>query len=169
MIEDTTGLVSTMHKSQSISKWRIVTRRIARAGDGDGQCPECERPRVSFWCQNCESLRLRAKFPFWTSGNENIDHFLQGTQFFAGRHVKYMEFIPFSSFKNVKYLSKGGSGTVHSATWIEGPRWKAAPVWERISGRYYKRCGSTPVALKTLKNSATMSSDFFQEVSTPQY
>ncbi|CAG8720858.1 7627_t:CDS:2, partial [Ambispora leptoticha] len=67
-------------------------------------------------------------------------------------------------FKNIKYLAKGGFGTIHSATWIQGPRWKEAPVWKRVAGHYYGRCGPTQVALKTLDHSAKMTSDFLQEL-----
>ncbi|CAG8685010.1 2437_t:CDS:1, partial [Ambispora leptoticha] len=88
MVDDvSTGLVTkTLSPSHPIPKWKTICRRIKRAADGDGKCPECEKPRVSYWCQQCESKRLRRKFNEWTSGNENIDKFLQSTQFNAPRH-----------------------------------------------------------------------------------
>ena len=32
----------------------------------------------------------------------------------------YIRWIPFDKFKNIEYLTKGGFGEVHEATWIDG-------------------------------------------------
>ena len=45
-----------------------------------------------------------------SSGNEFIDKFIQEHQ--------NLKWFPYNTFKNVKYLDKGGFSTVYTATWL---------------------------------------------------
>lgn len=44
----------------------------------NGKCYDCEEPNIDFsWCQDCKPLEIIPTFPFWTSGNHEIDQLIQ--------------------------------------------------------------------------------------------
>ena len=44
-------------------------------------CKECNQPNSNdYWCQSCNSKRFQNDFNKWTSGNEEIDEFIQNFQ-----------------------------------------------------------------------------------------
>ena len=46
-----------------------------------GLCKECKQPNTgSYWCQPCNAKRFQQNFQNWTSGNHDIDEFIQKTQ-----------------------------------------------------------------------------------------
>src|SRR5437016_1006959 len=47
-----------------------------------GSCKECKQPNTSYpdWCQQCNAKRFQQNFQNWTSGNHDIDKFIQKTQ-----------------------------------------------------------------------------------------
>lgn len=49
-----------------------------------------------------------------SSGNEFIDKFIQEQQ---NVYNKTLKWFPYDTFKNVKYLDKGGFSIVYTATW----------------------------------------------------
>jgi hypothetical protein len=70
-------------------------------------CIECSKPRISFgWCKECEANSMKENFPYWTSGNEEIDKLIQHTQLNATQVCDYLEWIPFEKFEMVKYIGK---------------------------------------------------------------
>ncbi|KAF0511895.1 kinase-like domain-containing protein [Gigaspora margarita] len=86
-------------------------------------CSECGNPRTGYsWCQSCEANRFESEFPHWTSGNIDIDDFIRQSQKNAYTAHDYLEWIPYESFVEVKYLASGGYGNVYTAYWKEGPR-----------------------------------------------
>ncbi|RIB27205.1 hypothetical protein C2G38_2029569 [Gigaspora rosea] len=69
----------------------------------------------------------------WTSGNSDIDSFIQQIQLKAQYGKDVIEWIPFDKFINIKYLAKGGFGTVFKSIRTDGyiqswdswnPKWK---------------------------------------------
>jgi hypothetical protein len=70
-----------------------------------------------------------------------------------------IEWIPFSKFANIKYLAKGGFGTVFKAVWIDGYiiGLDQKNEWERRS--------RIDVCLKSLDNSKDIKQEFLEEVS----
>ncbi|CAG8610566.1 16924_t:CDS:2 [Dentiscutata erythropus] len=123
-------------------------------------CSECGNPRTGYsWCQSCEANRFESEFPHWTSGNIDIDDFIRQSQKNAYTAQDYLEWIPYESFVDVKYLASGGYGNVYTAYWKEGPRW----AWneqkmERV------RIGPRKVVLKSLVNSQDITLDFLNEL-----
>jgi len=90
-----------------------------------GLCKECNQPNTGrYWCQSCNSKRFQQDFNKWTSGNKEIDEFIQKFQLNATRWEEVLEWIPYEKFKDIEYLAKGGFGTVHKAKWIDGYIWK---------------------------------------------
>jgi len=86
-----------------------------------GICEECNEPGTGYyWCQPCNAKRSKENFKNWTSGNKNIDDFMQHSQLDAIYYDKRLEWIPFEKFQNVTYITEGGFGKIYSAEWPEG-------------------------------------------------
>ncbi|GET64505.1 kinase-like domain-containing protein [Rhizophagus irregularis DAOM 181602=DAOM 197198] len=71
----------------------------------------------------CYAMRFQQNFKNWTSGNDNIDKFIQDTQLSAHEDVReVLEWIPYDRLYNIKYIAKDefGKGKVYRANWIDG-------------------------------------------------
>src|SRR4051794_1402506 len=132
-----------------------------------GLCVECSQPNTGSeefsddsWCQSCNSKHFQQDFNKWTSGNKEIDEFIQKFQLNATRYEEVLEWIPYEKFTDIEYLAKGGFGTVHKAKWIDGYIW----YWD-INQTKWNRV-KTDIALKCLNDSQNLTTDFLQEVRT---
>src|SRR5436305_10037743 len=125
-----------------------------------GKCEECFQINThSNWCLSCNSKHFQQDFDKWTSGNKNIDKFIQDTQLLAALCCNFLEWIPYNRFNDIKYIAEGGFSKVYSATWTDGN----IEVWNRKSNNW-KRNGPIKVALKVFNNSSNLSEDFINEV-----
>jgi hypothetical protein len=125
-----------------------------------GICGECNEPGTGErWCQPCNAKRFKDNFKNWTSGNKDIDDFIQQTQLDAVHYLKYLEWIPFENFKDVTYITKGGFGKIYSAKWPEG----FIDSWD-IENQKWKRSNNSKFALKSLDNSSRIRTEFLNEV-----
>ena len=106
-----------------------------------------------------KTISLKENFPYWTSGNKEIDELIQYTQLNAIQTCDYLEWIPFEKFEMVKYIDKGGFSSIYSALWMEGPRW----IWDD-GAQEWTRAGPTNVVLKRLDNSQNISSSYINQV-----
>jgi hypothetical protein len=124
-----------------------------------GLCKECNQFNTgSSWCQSCNSKHFQKNFNKWTSGNKEIDEFIQKFQLNATNMNEVLEWIPYDRFENIEYLAEGGFGTVYKAKWIDGfiDYWDINQnKWDRVSGN---------VVLKCLNDSQNLATDFLQEV-----
>ena len=132
----------------------------------NGLCKECNQPNTGKnkynncpWCQSCNSKHFQNDFNKWTSGNKEIDEFIQKFQLNATCQEEVLEWIPYEKFSNVEYLAKGGFGTVHKAEWIDG----YIEDWDIIQNKW-GRLANFDVVLKSLNNSQNITTDFLQEV-----
>jgi len=66
----------------------------------------------------CSAIRFQQYFDNWTSGNNDIDKFIQDTQLSAhGYNVKNaLEWIPYDRFYDIKYIAKD---KLYRANWID--------------------------------------------------
>ena len=71
-----------------------------------------------------------------------------------------MEWIPFDQFQKVEYLTKGGFGSIYTATWIKGCIFDYDENKKEFT--YY---GPQDVVLKVLDDSNNPGKKFFDEVS----
>jgi len=125
-----------------------------------GICGECNKPGTGEeWCRDCNAKRFKDNFKNWTSGNKNIDEFIQSSQLNSLSYLNCLEWIPFEKFQNVSYITKGGFGKIYSAEWTEGCIWD----WD-IENQKWSRGTNRKVALKSLDNSSDISVDFLSEV-----
>ncbi|EXX67595.1 hypothetical protein RirG_112950 [Rhizophagus irregularis DAOM 197198w] len=131
----------------------------------NGLCKECKQPRASRnWCQ----CKFQQNFKNWTSGNHEVDKFIQKVQLEAKVYEEVLEWIEYDRFENVEYLAKGGFGTIYKAIWKDGyinkwdfenNKWKRSKCWS-------KEYENFPVVLKCLHNSQDITSDFLREIET---
>ncbi|RHZ65123.1 hypothetical protein Glove_319g116 [Diversispora epigaea] len=130
---------------------------------GTEVCDECNQPCAQIWviltkwCQPCNSSRFQNKN--WTSNNTKIDDFIQKLQLAADRPYKVIEWIPFNRLRLVKYMTKGGFGSVFSAIWQDGQ----IRGWD-IDDQKWIRVGIQSVALKTINNPTDPISDLLKEI-----
>src|SRR5438034_415303 len=84
----------------------------------NGLCKKCKQPKTSYsWCQSCNAKRFQQNFQNWTSGNHDIDEFIQKSQLKARDYKEFIEWVEYDRFENVEYLDKGGFGTTYKAFW----------------------------------------------------
>ena len=89
------------------------------------QCKKCCEQYTNVmrkWCKPCQIDFLKANFTSWTSGNEQIDEFIQEMQLKIDDYDDIVfEWIPYNQFSEIKEIGKNGSITVYSAIWMNGP------------------------------------------------
>ena len=128
-----------------------------------GLCDKCKQPKTSYcWCRICN---FQQNFQNWTSGNHDVDKFIQKTQLKAKRPWELIEWIEYDRFENIEYLAKGGFGTTFKAIWKDGP----IISWDPFSNRWVRQKTywdhlDYPVALKCLHNSQNITTEFLSEV-----
>ena len=130
-----------------------------------GLCEKCKQPKTNVtWCQSCNSKHFQQDFNKWTSGNKEIDEFIQNFQLNATCWQVVLEWISYEKFSDIEYLAKGGFGTVHKAFWIDG----YISHWD-INQNKWGRFNNRNIVLKCLNNSQNLTTDFLQEVCTVVY
>ncbi|EXX61396.1 Mkk2p [Rhizophagus irregularis DAOM 197198w] len=74
-------------------------------------------------CEFCEIRKIKSlNFAKWTSGNKEIDDYIQEMQLRIERYSDIIiEWIPYNQFNNIYEIGKGGFATVYSAIWHDGP------------------------------------------------
>src|SRR5947208_1549295 len=114
-----------------------------------GLCKECKQPNTGVhytgygWCQSCNAKRFQQNFQNWTSGNHDIDEFIQKTQLKARNLNEVIEWVEYDRFENVEYLAKGGFGTTYKAIWKDGYIFH----WDSENNQWKRLGKNFPVAL----------------------
>ncbi|RIA95998.1 kinase-like domain-containing protein [Glomus cerebriforme] len=128
-----------------------------------GNCEKCNQIMTDFnWCKSCNSKNFQENFKNWTSGNDNIDKFIQETQLSAKCHYNVLEWVPYNRFQDVKYIAKGGFGKVYRAKWKDGFIF----MWNYKNNGWNRLQNNMFVALKSLNNSKNVSIEFINEVTS---
>ena len=128
-----------------------------------GLCKECKQPKGSDdWCRICHFQR---NFKNWTSGNDDVDKFIQKVQLKAIRPSQVLEWIEHDRFENIEYLAEGGFGTVYKAIWKDGPIEELDYENNQWKRKTYGDLENHPVVLKCLHNSQDITAEFLNEVS----
>jgi hypothetical protein len=69
----------------------------------------------------CNAIYFQQYFVNWTSGDNDIDKFIQNTQLSAHSNnnlfKQVLEWIPYDRFYNIKYIAEK---KVYQANWIDG-------------------------------------------------
>ena len=144
----------------------------------NGLCLECYQPNTGEhfgmdldgggWCKPCNAQHFKQEFKNWTSGNQEIDKFIQKSQLNAADFSQALEWIPYdhNHFRDIEYLSEGGFGKVYKAKWVgEIKGWNnKLNEWARGNINPFLDGGPSIVALKILKNSKSITTDFLREI-----
>ncbi|RIB04422.1 kinase-like domain-containing protein [Gigaspora rosea] len=109
--------------------------------------------------------KFNKEFHNWTSGNKEIDEFIQQTQLTANKFSDIIEWVPFNKLTKIKYLAKGGFGTVFKAIWTDGYIYG----YDSTNINKWIRNSQTNVCLKSLHNSKDINKDFLEEVENQHY
>ena len=126
-------------------------------------CEECNQEKTwYYWCRSCNAKRFQQNFQNWTSGNDDIDKFIQHTQLSANECAEVLEWIPYDRLYDIKFIAKGGFGNVYKANWIDG----RIDYWNNENQNWYryKPYPNGEVALKSLNNSKNVTTEFINEV-----
>ena len=77
-------------------------------------CENCNQECLAtLYCEYCVRNYLKANFPNWTSGNNNIDNLIQKCQMETLMPEKVIEWIPYNNLQNINYLTKGGFSEIY--------------------------------------------------------
>ncbi|GET51353.1 uncharacterized protein OCT59_004606 [Rhizophagus irregularis] len=138
----------------------ITDKELKERYKKNGLCGNCKQPNTDYnWCQSCFSNYFQQNFKNWTSGNHDVDEFIQKAQLKTKWYRQIIEWTEYDKFDDVEYLAKGGFGTTFKAVWKDGPIWG----WDYYNNQW-KRDGEAKVALKCLHNSQDITADFLKEV-----
>ena len=129
----------------------------------DKLCKKCGEEYTNNWdwCKPCQIDNLKGNFTNWTSGNENIDNFIQEMQLEINQYNDIVfEWIPYNQFSDIKEIGRGGFATVYSAIWKDGTF-----TYMFGTNKYIEKYSPNfNVALKCLHNSQNNTNEFLNEV-----
>src|SRR3954464_13889948 len=85
----------------------------------------CQPDTGKLWCKECVPSCI---IEGWTSGNSGIDKFIKDTiynakvyyHFIDYKCPRFLEWVPFDRFEDIKQIGEGGFAKVYSAKWIDG-------------------------------------------------
>src|SRR5215213_10135996 len=122
-------------------------------------CENCSQECLAtLYCELCVQNYLKANFPNWTSGNDNIDNLIKKCQMETLDPEKVIEWIPYNNVRNIKYLTEGGCSEIYTADWIGGLiEWNSKK-------QQLKRFGVQKVILKRLENVENANQRWLEEV-----
>src|SRR5436853_7204383 len=74
----------------------ILNEELRKRYKKYGLCKECSQPNTGVnWCQPCNSNHFQQNFNKWTSGNEEINEFIQESQSNAICYQEVLEWISY--------------------------------------------------------------------------
>ncbi|RIA86403.1 kinase-like domain-containing protein [Glomus cerebriforme] len=140
----------------------ILNEEVKKCYKKYGLCEECKQPKTNYnWCNVCYPKHFQQNFKNWTSGNDDIDKFIQDTQLSAKKYYTVLEWIPYDRFYNIEYIAKGGFGKVYRAIWIDG--W--IYCWGNKNQNWVRHKTTDGfVVLKSLNNSKNVRLGFINEI-----
>ncbi|KAG9302960.1 hypothetical protein G9A89_022377 [Geosiphon pyriformis] len=134
------------------------------------ECPKCKlsaRNNGKNVCETCRFLFFEKLHKDFSSGNATVDDIVKNPIYIPPMNENdsakffYYEWIPYDRFKNISFIAKGGFGTIHKATWIDG---KLNAYSIKHHGELdHKRCGPQDVAIKFMNN-PELSEEIFKEI-----
>ncbi|CAB4435991.1 unnamed protein product [Rhizophagus irregularis] len=80
-------------------------------------CTQCNKKVISFPNNFCRKQFL-SSIDNETSGNINLDEFIKKTQLNSKFCDDFIEWIPYSNFENIKYLTSGGNSKIYFGNWL---------------------------------------------------
>jgi hypothetical protein len=115
-------------------------------------CKKCNRV--------CNAIHFQQKFGNWTSGDDDIDKFIQDSQLSVHNNdeiSKALEWIPYDGFYDIKYITKA---EMYKANWIDGK----ISYWSYYDQNWIREYQNMIVELKSLNNLKNITLEFTNEV-----
>uniref|UniRef100_U9TC62 Uncharacterized protein n=1 Tax=Rhizophagus irregularis (strain DAOM 181602 / DAOM 197198 / MUCL 43194) TaxID=747089 RepID=U9TC62_RHIID len=154
----------------------VVTHKVY----GITQDPETKNYMVvlNYICEKCDkvcnSMHFQQNFKDWTSGNNDIDKFIQDTQLSAHTYYKVknvLEWIPYNRLYNIK-SEDDEFGKVHRANWIDGnitykDNWYFDSSWNDKNQDWDRKNQKMIVILKILNNPSSITLEFINKIAVP--
>src|ERR1043165_9937353 len=99
------------------NKLNILDKNFNLASIIHKNCFYCNEPFTEeLWCKKCDPYKI---IEGWTSENPDIDKFIKDTMY-SRTSCKWLEWVPFDRFTDIKQIGEGGFSKVYSATWVDG-------------------------------------------------
>ncbi|EXX66902.1 uncharacterized protein OCT59_020277 [Rhizophagus irregularis] len=74
----TISTIDSTTKSENVDERVVYIEDLEKRKQAYGICGECKEPDTGYqWCQSCNAKRFKNNFKNWTSGNKDIDEFIQ--------------------------------------------------------------------------------------------
>jgi hypothetical protein len=116
------------------------------------KCEECNNA--------CNSIYFQHNFINWTSGNNDIDKFIQSTQLSAHNKVsEALEWIPYNRFYNIRCIADGEFNKMYRANWIDG----FISKWNN-DNQNWKRLNPNMLVIQKILNPTGITSEFINKV-----
>jgi hypothetical protein len=105
----------------------------------------------------CYTIYFQQNFHNWTSGNDDIDKFIQETQLSVHNYIgKALEWIPYDKFDNIKYIADGRQ----KAKWIDG----VMIDWSSKNQNWKRKNQNMNIEFKIINNPKNISLEFMDKV-----
>jgi hypothetical protein len=101
-------------------------------------------------------MRFQQNFANWTSGNDDIDKFIQNIQLSAHNVSKVLEWIPYNKFYDIKCITDNKFDKVYRANWIDG----SISYWDDHNQNWERKL----LTLKSLDNPNNITLEYEKEV-----
>ncbi|RGB21257.1 hypothetical protein C1646_778553 [Rhizophagus diaphanus] len=108
----------------------------------------------------CNTIHFQHKFIDWTSGNDNIDKFIQDTQLSVHNDIEVsqvLEWIPYDRLYDIKYIAKDEFCKIYQANWIDGIK----SYWD--NGNWKRNNQNMSVFLRSLNNLKNITTEIENE------
>ena len=130
------------------------------------RCNECTKANTGhYWCKSCNATRFKKDFSTWTSGNKEIDYFIQNTQIHAWREYLVLEWYPWKIFSEIEKIGQGGYASVFRAK----TNMTRIDYWDHQNNQWGREDKDGYVALKTIGHSESLLKEFLNEVNLYLY
>jgi hypothetical protein len=118
----------------------------------DNKCKKCK--------DVCGSIYFQRNFKNWTSGNNEVDKYIQNTQLSVHNNISdALEWIPYERFYEISHIAED-EFEVYRANWIDGN----IRNWDNTNQNWISNKSNMFVVLKILNNPASITSEFINRV-----
>ncbi|GBB99045.1 hypothetical protein RclHR1_00340036 [Rhizophagus clarus] len=117
-------------------------------------------------CENynyvCNAIHFQRNFKNWTSSNNLVDKFIQNSQIIAHKSMyDVLEWITYSKFHDIKYITKSEFGNVYGANRIDG----CLDKWDNECQNWKRKNQNMFVVLRSINNSINVTPEFIKKSS----